>query len=650
MRLVRPVVLLAAVLALGVTAGSARSGTTAPTGLHAFMLRADEPLRTGFSRTPSFAWNPVPGALRYEFQLSLSTTFHDNSVVFADLRAPTPVEAPPLTLPWITGNPHSLYARVRAITSSSGATPWSQTFGFDMVPPPPPTPLSSYPGVLRWTPVDGAIGYQVWLLDTRKIESVSTNVLDEREYYTFHQGSAWSGTVHWRVRALRGDSFSQRVNGIPAVQYGAWSGMYTATNPSLATGPLKLVGTVSDAFSDGSNSSPAQGLMPAFVWTGNQSLSGDAAELYRVYVFTDSQCLNRVFTSAVVGSPAYAPRPLGPLSLPTTIAAETAARSAYLLDGSEPPGFTLDGEKVTAVESDPPATPTTAAPGSPGDTTSSTASAPSSSSPASGSLGISWKFGAPVSLWDVNWPGSGYYWTVVPVAATLPNPLSTNVAAPGAATGDTGLPVASSAGFSAGDVVSIGSGATAESATITSVADGKLTLAAKLTNGHGAGEAVNRTSGNLIYQDLELPQDACWAGRVMRFGKASQPSLTSSGDLFATGLSASGRLTSALHTTRFYGEPLVSWTAAPGADAYEVQWSKSRYPFVPQPYSSGANGYMTMSTALVLPVGPGVWWYRVRGFDYSLPTGSQQMTWSVPARLAVANPAFTILPVAKKKK
>src|SRR5437016_1972263 len=134
MRLVRPAVLLAVLLALGVTAGSARSGTTAPTGLHAFMLRADEPLHTGFSRTPSFAWNPIAGADHYEFQLSLDNTFHDNSVIYADAHLPTPVAAPPLTLPWITGNPHSLYARVRAITST-GATPWSTGFGFDMVPP-----------------------------------------------------------------------------------------------------------------------------------------------------------------------------------------------------------------------------------------------------------------------------------------------------------------------------------------------------------------------------------------------------------------------------------------------------------------------------------------------------------------------------------
>ena len=654
MRLVRPAVLVAACLLLGVMAGTARSDSVAPSGLHAFLLRADEPLRTSFSRTPSFAWNPIPGALHYEFQLSLSTTFRDNSVIYADLNATTPVEAPPITLPWITGVPHSLYARVRAITPD-GATPWSAGYGFDMAPPAPPAPLASYPGLLRWTPVEGALAYQIWLVDAHKVEVSTTNTLDEREFYTFHPTTSWMGTVRWRIRALRTDvNGSGRLNGIPAVQYGAWSSIYSSTNGALSGGPIKLVGTVSDVFSNGAANSPAHRLMPAFLWTGNQTLSGTPGELFRVYVFTDKQCLNRVFTSAVIGTPAYAPRASGPLSLPTSPAGVAAARSAYLRDGGEPASFTYDGDIVTSTESLPPATPTSSVPGSPGESSPSAtppASAPSSgsTSPAPGSLTWAGNFGAPIDLWDTDWPSSGYYWTVVPVGAGTPDAASTNVAAPGAKIGDTTLPVASTSGFNSGDTIAIGAGATAETATITGISGSQLTLASKLTFGHGAGEQVSRTGGSFVYQDLELPQDVCAAGRVARFGKESEPSLTSSGDLFATGLSSSGRLTSALHTTAFYGQPLVSWTPALGAEAYEVQWSKKRYPFAAELTSSGARGFMTASTSVVLPVGPGVWWYRVRGFDYSLPTGAQQMSWSDPARLVVAKPTFKILPAAKKK-
>ncbi|HLY94544.1 MAG TPA: hypothetical protein VKP14_06830 [Gaiellaceae bacterium] len=655
MRFVRPAALLVAVLVLAITAGTARSETVGPTGLHAFMLRADEPLRTSFSRTPSFAWNPVPGALHYEFQLSLSTTFRDNSVIYADLNATTPVEAPSLTLPWITGSPHSLYARVRAVTLH-GATPWSARFGFDMVPPTPPAPLPSYPGLLRWTPVEGALAYQVWLVDVHKFELSTTNTLDEREFYTFHPTTAWMGTVRWRIRALRTD-VTGRLNGIPTVQYGAWSPIYTSSNGAETDGQIKLVGTVSDVFSDGSAASPAHRLMPAFLWTGDQTLGGTSAELFRVYVFTDKQCLNRVFTSAVVGAPAYAPRASGPLALPTSALGLAAAQSQYLGDGGEPASFTFDGESVTPTESLPQATPTTSVPGAPGEpAATTTAPAPTSTpsttpaAPAPGGLTWTGNVGAPIDLWDTAWPSSGYYWTVVPVTAGTPGAAATNVASPGAKIGDTTLPVISTSGLNTGDTVSIGTGATAESATITGISGSQLTLASKLTFGHGAGEPVAGTGGGFVYQDLELPQDVCAAGRVARFGKESEPSLTSSGDLFATGLSSQGRLTSALHTTAFYGQPLISWTPALGAEAYEVQWSKSRYPFTPEVTAAGTKGLLTASTSIVLPVGPGVWWYRVRGFDFSLPTGAQQMSWSDLARLVVAKPSFKILPAPKKTK
>ena len=659
----RLLILLASVLLLGGVAGTARSDTGAPTGLHAFLLRADEPVRTSFSRTPAFAWSPVPGALHYEFQLSLSTTFRDNSVVWANANVPTPVIAPDLTLPWITGNPHSLYARVRAVLAN-GVTPWSDGFGFDMVPPAPPTPLPSYPGLIRWTPIEGATAYQVWLVDAKKMEIVTTNVLDEREFYTFHETQQWMGSVRWRIRVLRTDnSATGRLNTIPAVQYGPWSQTYVSTNPTFTGGPLQLVGTVSDVFSNGSAGSSAHKLMPAFLFNGNTGLSGQPSELFRVEVFTDKQCLNRVFTGAVTGGPAYAPRPFGPLALPTSAPGVASARAAFLPDGAEPAGLTVDGDSLDTTESAPDANPTGSAPPAPGDTPSgpgssgtggsgsSSTSAPSSGSaaPANGGLSggtITWsgRPGAPIDLWDVDWPTSGYYWTVIPVSATPPDALSTAILPPGAKTADTVLPVANTHGFDVGDVVQIGAGPSTETKPIVAVSGTQLTLASALTFQHGAGEPVVRTSGNFQYHDLELPQDACASGRVARFGKESEPSLTASGDLFATGLSSAGRLTSALHTTAFYGQPLVSWTPALGATAYEVQWSKARYPFQPQPIPGSGNlGYMTTGTSLVLPVGPGTWYYRVRGFDYSLPSGSQQMSWSDPAKLVVAKPTFKIV-------
>jgi hypothetical protein len=640
--------LLAAMLTLAVGAGSARSADTAPTGLHGFLLRADEPQMTSFSRTPSFAWNPVPGALHYEFQLSLSNSFRDNSVIYADQQALTPVEAPPITLPWITGSPHALYARVRAWLPD-GATPWSANFGFDMVPPAPPTPLSSYPGLLRWTPVEGAAGYQVWLLDAHKMEFSSTNTLDEREFYTFHPTANWIGTVRWRIRALRNDATvgsETRLNSIPAVTYGAWSPIYTTTNPATTGGAIKLVGTVSDVFSNGSPGSQAHRLMPGFLWTGNQTIDGKTVELYRMYVFTDKQCLNRVFTSAVIGSPSYAPRPFGPLALPASAAAMASARGVYLGDGVEPASFTYDGDTVKTTESAGDATPTTSVPDAPGDTTTPAGGSGASSAPAGGSssgLTSNGRTGAPTDLWDTSWPESGYYWTVVGVVAGSPGSVSTSVGAAGAKGGDLSLQLTDATGLNPGDVITIGTGATQEGATITGVSGTTVTVAVALKFGHGFGEPVVRNGGGFEYQDVELPQDVCAAGRVMRFGKESEPSLVSSGQLFATGLSSDGRLTSAVHTTSFYGQPLVSWTPALGAEVYEVQWSKTKYPFHPEIAPTGAPGLMTGSTSVVLPVRPGTWWYRVRGFDYSLPTGAQQMSWSDPVQLVVAAPKFKLV-------
>ncbi|HZQ89802.1 MAG TPA: hypothetical protein VFA42_07320 [Gaiellaceae bacterium] len=258
---------------------------------------------------------------------------------------------------------------------------------------------------------------------------------------------------------------------------------------------------------------------------------------------------------------------------------------------------------------------------------------------------MSGKTGAPIDLWDTGWPQSGYYWTVVAVAAVSPGAVYSSVGLAGARGGDTSLTLTSATGFNSGDTILIGAGQTQENATITAVTGDTITLAAALKFGHGSAEPVVRTGGNLQYQDLELPQDVCAAGRVMRFGKESEPSLVSSGELFATGLSDDGRLTSAVKTTSFYGAPLVSWTPALGAEAYEVQWSKQQYPFTPVTLASGSTGVLTGGTSVVFPheLGPGTWWYRVRGFDYSLPTGAQQMSWSDPAKIVVSPPKFKLV-------
>jgi hypothetical protein len=644
----RVLTLAAVSLSLLVLAAAAEAATpvrgAAPAHLHGFLLRADEPVDNSFPRTPSFAWNPVPAAVRYQFQLSTSSAFRESGLIYTATNLTTPVAAPTLTLPWITGNPHALFARVRAIKSSS-TTPWSAAFGFDMEPSAAPRPLPSEPGLLRWTPIEGADMYQIWLVDinnpTAKMEMALTNVLDEREFYTFHRAASWTGTIRWRIRALRMDNDPEtRQNHLPAVAYGPWSAVYSSTNPAYATGPIRLGHTISDVIAAGDESSPAHRLMPAFTFSGDTALDGTKAELFRIYVFTDRQCLNRVYTSAIIGGPAYAPRPYGPLALPSNPAALPTARANYLRDGSEPDSFSFDGLPIKTTESEPAATPTTAVPADSDST--STISAPAGPS----QLKFSGQLGAPVDLWDTEWPSGGYYWTVVAVAAVSPGALTTGSASV-SALGATSTTAINGAGFSTGDTILIGNASNQEAATIVTVAGSNLSFASPLKFAHGAGEPIVRTGGNLQYEDLELPQDVCAApfNRVARFGKDSEPSLTAAGELFASGLSPSGRLTAGRSTQAFYGYPLVAWTPALGASAYEVQWSKTRYPFKPQPnpLNQGALGTMTIGTAAVLPLSTGTWYYRVRGFNINLPTGAQQMSWSDPAKIVVAKPKFRIV-------
>ncbi|MGH3130206.1 MAG: hypothetical protein ACRDNX_05270 [Gaiellaceae bacterium] len=624
-------------LALLAFASPAQAGVkpvkgSAPQDLRGFLLRADEPRSDVFPRTPSFAWRPVSGAVRYEFELSTSSVFREGGIIYSAPDLKSPAASIPLSLPWITGNPYSLYARVRAILQRT-ATPWTPAYGFNMRWPTIPEPLTTYPGLLRWTPVAGATRYDIWLVDTRKIFSVNTNVADQREYYTFHQSTTWTSSVRWKVRAVR-TLFGSRKNNLPAVSYGPWSPTYTAVNPPFAVGPLNGVATVSDVVSDW-NAATSHRLMPGFVFTGNQVSPLAATELYRVYVFTDRDCINVVFRGAIVGGPAYAPRPLGPLALPHNDAAIAKARNSYLKDGSEGAAFTADGVRVTATEAEVPAQ------------SGGESGATGTGSPAAGS-GTSvpvdqTKVGAPVDLWDTDWPQGGYYWTVVPVAAVPPDPFSTTMQN-GAAIDDTMIVVSSAAELAPGDSLTIGTPSNQDKTSIVKVTGSTIELSAPLKFAHAPGEPVDRTAGDLEYRDLELTQEACAAGRVMRFGKSSEPAMTIAGAPFASGLSPTGRLISATQrSAEFYGPPIVAWGPALGASSYDAQWSKTEYPFQPETAEKDVVGIQTFATSATLPLKPGTWYYRVRGINPSLPGGAQAMSWSDSVKLVVARPKFAIV-------
>ena len=139
---------------------------------------------------------------------------------------------------------------------------------------------------------------------------------------------------------------------------------------------------------------------PGFAFGGDSGgpldfKGGAPAELFRVYVATDEDCVNIVYRGAIVGSPAYAPRTSGPLKLPKDTDALALARGDTLEHGIEGDTLSLDGSDSQTNEEGA-VTPATAA--------SSTAPAAPATTAA-----------AKVDLPDTAWPTGGYYWTVVPV-------------------------------------------------------------------------------------------------------------------------------------------------------------------------------------------------------------------------------------------
>jgi hypothetical protein len=404
-----PAVRLAAIcLALLVFAPVAEAGIAAPAKLKPFLLRADEaPART-FSRTPSFAWRPVRGAVRYEFELANRSNFSEGSLIWS-ANSKMPTAAIPVALPWMTGSPYALWAHVRAVTRK-GVSRWSAPYGFNMRWSALPQATPSPPGLVRWNPVEGATGYHVWFLGPNKRIATKTNVADEREHWSFHQDPAWTGVVRWRVRAIR-SKIGTTTNGIPAVSYGPWSQIYVELNPPVSATSMSLYAMSSDVSAAGPT---AFRLMPGLSFTGNSGpfdvITPNAQrELYRVYVSTDMDCVNVVYRGSIVGSPAWAPRTTGALVLPANMIELAKAQNGWIIsDGKQGKTFAVDEAPAMENES---RQPTSGTPGSGG------TPAPPAEEESSETDKVEAAALAPpqIDLWDNGWPEQRYYWTVVPV-------------------------------------------------------------------------------------------------------------------------------------------------------------------------------------------------------------------------------------------
>jgi hypothetical protein len=567
MRTARFSLLTLALFGVLVATSASAAPPGAPKGLRGFELRPNEVTTHTFSRTPAFAWSPVRSAACYEFELATSRTFDGSSVFWSNVSAGAgsgkackavtisapaseeqqsaddegagaevktriaPIRIPAtsvnLVLPWFTGKPYALWARVRAVTTR-GATTWSKPFGFNVRWESTPIPQATKPGLVRWRPVEGATAYDVWYPDIRKVIRTHTNTADMRELYSFHLEDSWWQVVRWRVRPVR-QVVGALPNGLPAVSYGPWSPIYATPNPTWATGKMHLRSAMSDVISSGSKAAGHQ-LMPAMTFGGDVGLDGREYRLFRAYAFTDQDCVNAVFRGSVVGGPAYAPRVSGPLKLPTNQEELDLALAGVLPSAKSETAktFMADGSPMTASET----------------------------------------FGendlVKVDLPDVDPTSTRYFWTVVPVGILVDE------------------------------------------------------------------------DGTFNYYDAESPQDACEAGRVGSFGKVSRPAITAAGTPYVSGLSPKGRLLAQAGTRPVvYSTPLVAWKPVVGATSYEVQWSRTKYPWRAQ------GSATTYATSSVLQLDAGVWHYRVRGLN-AAQIGTPAMAWSPPVALKVVRPTFRI--------
>lgn len=504
-------------VALCTTAGAAGGSMAPPSGMRAFLLTPNEAPQQYYPRTPSFVWNPVAmHGGTYDFEMAMNKSFQSSSLLFDYAGLTIPAVSVDHQLPWMTGTPYALWARVRWIGPHGKTfTDWSKPFGFNMrwldsdVPQQLPAPV----GLIRWEPIEGATRYEVLFTDLHPAVSfqTTTNVADEREYFTLHDQFGWGATIHWRVRAIRFiDDADMLKNGLPRASYGPWSPLFTTVNPpkSVAAAPTP-VDTISDVWDKAGGPTPHE-LSPGFSWSPTNpavtTVSNFGSPLYRVYVFTDDHCVNQVFAGSIVGSPAFAPRTQGgPFKLPQdTKSLSQADGPPYLTQTGGPEGNAIDatGKPVRSNEM----------PGSQVGEQGAAAATPSSGSAPAATQD------ANVDLWDSGWPSGRYYWTVVPVTVETfgppPDPTQPNA------------------------------------------------------------------QQQIAYQDMVVPQDQCEKGFIMSFGKTSSPVVTSSATPYVSGLAPDGRVVaSAARVPVLHDQPLVAWLPAVGATIYEVQLSRRAYPW-----------------------------------------------------------------------
>ncbi len=307
-----------------------------PQGLKAFLLRTDEPVKHEFDRTPSFAWVPVRGAHPVRIRAGDQQVVHgeldrlverERRVRCADDHddgsrddAPPRRRRPPSwrsstrtcarrrspsisRLPWITGSPYALYAHVRAITSK-GPTSWSAPVRLQHPlvehPEEPQEPASRPRPLVAGRGRDGVPG--VALRSQDDIHDDHERRRCARPVHLPPHEPFFTGSIKFRVRAQRA-LYGEAVSGLPATTWGPWSPVYTDVQPPLSLGDAQRRRHDVRCHSRTRRPALAHALTPGFAFGGDSGgpldyNGGAPAELFRVYIATDEDCVNIVYRGA----------------------------------------------------------------------------------------------------------------------------------------------------------------------------------------------------------------------------------------------------------------------------------------------------------------------------------------------------------------
>ena len=351
--------------------------------------------------------------------------------------------------------------------------------------------------------------------------------------------------------------------------------------------------------------------MPAFVYSGNTSIWNTTQELYRVYVFTDQDCLNTVFRGAVVGSPGLRAAPDRPARPADRRHRDHGSpERATSPTGREPDSYTADyivGEDATRSDV------------SRG--TAATAGTPASRRPRSSTR----RQGRPLGQRLVRRPLllDGHAGR----RRARQRAVTTTLAQRGHCAGDTTITVANGTGIVAGDALTRRFPA-GENADREVASSGNSITLGPPASAPSTAPAKSRPRGRRSH----LPRGGADPGRLRRRPPAELRQVERAGRHrperrpYASGLSPDGqaRRRAGRPRRRFYGQPLVAWQPAAAPDSTRCSGARSSTRGRRRaPSSPGA-------TSLTLPLSPGTWYYRVRGLDFLMAGSKPQMSWSDP--------------------